>query len=204
MSNQDEEQEQPSVVDRRSAFGGKGHSSHGRLPAEHDVEKLKKELEDEKKKAETFLANWQRAAADFQNYKRRTDQERQETAQFANAALIMNILPVLDDLERALTNVDTNLAGLTWIDGIRFIYRKFQVILEAAGVKPIESEGKDFDPRYHEATMSAEGEEGKVIAEVQRGYLLGERVIRPAMVVVGNGSEAREGRPHEGGPGSED
>ena len=204
MSNQDEEQEQPSVVDRRSAFGGKGHSSHGRLPAEHDVEKLKKELEDEKKKAETFLANWQRAAADFQNYKRRTDQERQETAQFANAALIMNILPVLDDLERALTNVDVNLAGLTWIDGIRFIYRKFQVILEAAGVKPIESEGKDFDPRYHEATMSGEGEEGKVVAEVQRGYLLGERVIRPAMVVVGNGSEAREGRPHEGGPGSED
>jgi len=189
MSNQDEEQEQPSVVDRRSAFGGKGHSSHGRLPAEHDVEKLKKELEDEKKKAETFLANWQRAAADFQNYKRRTDQERQETAQFANAALIMNILPVLDDLERALTNVDTNLAGLTWIDGIRFIYRKFQVILETAGVKPIESEGKGFDPRYHEATMSAEGEEGKVIAEVQRGYLLGERVVRPAMVIVGHGEK---------------
>jgi molecular chaperone GrpE len=96
---------------------------------------------------------------------------------------------VLDDLERALRNVDAHLAGLTWVDGVRLIYRKLQAILEAAGVKEIKTEGQDFDPRYHEATMSAEGEEEKVVAEVQRGYMLGDRVLRPAMVIVGRGKK---------------
>jgi molecular chaperone GrpE len=191
MSDQEQE-ERPSPVDKRSSTGGKRHGEHhGTAPAE-DVATLKAQLEEETKKAETYLANWQRAAADFQNYKRRTEQERQEVALLANAALIINILPILDDLERALRNVDAHLAGLTWVDGIRLIYRKLQAILEASGVKEIKTEGQDFDPRYHEATMSGEGDEGKVVAEVQRGYMLGERVLRPAMVVVGRGKKEQE------------
>jgi len=188
MSEQDKEEERPSPIDKRSSTGGKRHGEHP-APAPADVEALKTQLEEEKKKAEGYLANWQRAAADFQNYKRRTEQERQEVALLANAALVINILPILDDLERALRNVDAHLAGLTWVDGVRLIYRKLQAILESAGVKEIKTEGQDFDPRYHEATMSAEGEEGKVVAEVQRGYLLGERVLRPAMVIVGRGKK---------------
>lgn len=192
MSEQEQDKEHPSPIDKRSSTGGKRHGErHGPASAE-DVEALKAQLEEERKKAEGYLANWQRAAADFQNYKRRTEQERQEVALLANAALIINILPVLDDLERALRNVEAHLAGLTWVDGVRLIYRKLQAILEASGVTEIKTEGQDFDPRYHEATMSGEGEEGKVVAEVQRGYMLGDRVLRPAMVIVGRGTKAEE------------
>jgi len=159
-----------------------------------DVEGLRARLEEEKSKAQGYLANWQRAAADYQNFKRRVEQERQETARLANAALIINVLPLLDDLERALTTVDARLAGLTWVDGIRLIYRKFQAVLEAAGVSEIKTEGETFDPAVHEAVMFGEGEEGKVVAEVQRGYMLGDRVIRPAMVVVGQAKREAEAK----------
>jgi molecular chaperone GrpE len=103
----------------------------------------------------------------------------------------------VDDLERALSSLDVSFSGLTWFDGIRLIHRKLQLVLENAGVSQIPTEGQPFDPRYHEAVMHAEGEEGKVVGEVQKGYKLGDRVIRPAMVVVGQG-----GRPSEG-PGEQ-
>jgi molecular chaperone GrpE len=157
-------------------------------PAEPEtLEDAKALLQKEKEEAQRFLANWQRAEADFVNYKRRVKQERDEAKRLANAALIINILPVLDDLERALTSLNIQLVGLTWFDGIRLIYRKLQLVLESAGVSLIEAEGQSFDPRFHEAVMYGEGEEGKVVAEVQRGYKLGDRVLRPAMVVVGKG-----------------
>lgn len=158
-----------------------------------DVETLRQRLAEEKGRAESYLANWQRAAADFQNYKRRVEQERQEVARLANASLIINLLPIVDDLERALSSLDVRLAGLTWFDGIRLILRKFQLVLENAGVQEIAAEGQMFDPRYHEAISFGEGEEGRVIAQVQKGYKLNDRVLRPAMVIVGKGKEEKEG-----------
>src|SRR5439155_18000299 len=131
--------------------------------------------------------NWQRAAADYQNFKRRVEEERGETARLANAALIINMLPLLDDLDRALKNVDAHLAGLTWVDGIRLIYRKFQALLDMAGVEEIAADGQTFDPSVHEAISEAPGEPNKVVSVVQKGYKLGDRVIRPAMVIVGKG-----------------
>jgi molecular chaperone GrpE len=167
-------------------------------PAEPEtLEDAKALLQKEKEEAQRFLANWQRAEADFVNYKRRVKQERDEAKRLANAALIINILPVLDDLERALSSLNIQLVGLTWFDGIRLIYRKLQLVLESAGVSLIEAEGQPFDPRFHEAVMYGEGEEGKVVAEVQRGYKLGDRVLRPAMVVVGKGKEKKEEEPPE-------
>ena len=198
MSEQEQEGERPSILDHRSSAGGKKSADAAKPAAEaKDIEALKVGLEEEKKKAEAYLANWQRAAADFQNYKRRTEQEREELGRLANAALVINILPTLDDLERALSSVDSHLAGLTWIDGIWLIYRKLQAVLEASGVKPINTEGQVFDPRYHEAVMTGEGEENKIISEVQKGYMLGDRVIRPAAVVVGRGPKT-EGEDREG------
>jgi molecular chaperone GrpE len=151
------------------------------------IDGLRARLAEEQEKAQTYLANWQRAAADYQNFKRRVETERSEVGRLANVALVMNLLPLIDDLERALRTVDTKLAGLTWIDGIWLIYRKFQAILENAGVKEIEADGRPFDPRVHEAISEAPGDEGKVISVVQKGYLLGDRVVRPAMVIVGRG-----------------
>lgn len=164
-------------------------------PTEAERKSLEEQIAQAKEDAQKYLANWQRAEADFQNYKRRMEQERDETRRFASAALIINILPILDDLERALGSLDARLAGLTWFEGIALIHRKILILLDNAGVSIIEAEGQQFDPRYHEAVMHAEGEEGKVLAEVQRGYKLYDRVLRPAMVVVGEGKEEEEGPP---------
>ena len=160
-------------------------------PAEAEPETLEAQLDKARAEAQRYLANWQRAEADFSNYKRRMEQERDEARRMANAALIINVLPVLDDLERALASLDISLAGLTWFDGIRLIYRKLLLVLESSGVRQIEAEGQPFDPRLHEAVMHGPGPEGKVVAEVQRGYKLHDRVLRPAMVVVGKGEEGK-------------
>jgi molecular chaperone GrpE len=146
---------------------------------------LEEQLTREKERAESYYASWQRAAADYQNFKRRVEQERSEFTQIANASLIFNLLPIVDDLERALDNVDAHLAGLTWLDGVRLIHRKFEALLEMNGVAEIPADGQDFDPNVHEAVMYAEGEAGKVLNVAQKGYTLGGRVLRPAMVVVG-------------------
>mgnify|MGYP000194564014 CR=1 FL=1 len=156
-----------------------------------DVDDLRSQLESARSEAQRYLDNWRRAEADFANYKKRVEQEREETRRFANASLIIAILPVLDDLERALQSLDARLAGLTWFDGIRLIYRKLQAALESAGVREIPAEGQSFDPRYHEAIHYAEGEEGKVLAVVQRGYMLHDRVLRPALVIVGKRPEGQ-------------
>jgi molecular chaperone GrpE len=155
-----------------------------------DIESLQKALAEEKEKSEKYLANWQRAQADFINYKRRNEQERAEVVNYANSTLILNMLPVLDDLERALASVPEEFAESPWVDGIRHIYRKLQAILEAQGISVIEAEGKAFDPHFHEAVMAVEGEEGKVVEEISKGYKLRDRVIRPTKVKVGRGSES--------------
>jgi molecular chaperone GrpE len=156
-----------------------------------DPEKLKALLDDERQKAQSYMQNWQRAAADYQNFKRRVEEERAETSRFANAALLINLLPILDDLERALQTVDQHLAGLTWVDGIRLILRKFQAVMDLAGVQEIAADGETFDPAWHEAVAQQPGEENKVLSVVQKGYKLGDRVMRPAMVIVGSGDGQR-------------
>lgn len=154
-----------------------------------DIETLKQSLTKEKEKAENYLANWQRAQADFVNYKRRIEQEREETSKFANAMLMLNLLPVLDDLERAFTSIPLHLAQMTWIDGITLIERKLYSSLEAQGLSQIKALGEPFDPNFHEAVMHGKGKEGIVVEEMQKGYKLYDKVIRPSMVIVGNGEE---------------
>jgi len=156
---------------------------------EEDVEALKQALAEEKEKVETNLAGWQRAQADFINYKRRSEQDKEEISKFANAALMLNLLPILDDLERAMASVPPKLVGFTWVDGISLIERKLRASLEVQGLSQIKALGEQFDPNLHEAAMYTKGEEGIVIEELQKGYKLHDRVIRPTMVVVGNGEE---------------
>ncbi len=154
------------------------------------LDALQAQRDEERKKSEAYLGSWQRTAADFANYKRRTEQERADNAKFASAMLILNLLPVADDLERALANLPRELAGLTWIEGVVLIHRKLASTLENEGVQPITTIGEAFDPALHEAVMQGPGPEGKVIAEFQKGYTLNGRVIRPAMVKVGAGGQA--------------
>ncbi len=157
-----------------------------------DIESLRQALAEEQSKAEANLAGWQRAQADFMNFKRRSEQDRAEYARFANANLVLEILPVLDDMERALEHVPAKLASIVWVDGINLIYRKFKAILESQGLTEIEALGKPFDPSQHEAVRQAKGEEGIVIEEIRKGYQLHDKVIRPTMVVVGNGEDTEK------------
>lgn len=160
-----------------------------------EPETLEQALENEKKKAEEYLAKWQRAQADFINLKRRSEQERGEIFKIANIEFVNSILPVLDDLERALEHTDSTdspTVDESWVEGIRLIERKLRASLESQGVREIKALGEKFDPNLHEATMHGEGPEGMVTKEIQKGYTLHDRVIRPAVVVVGNG-EAESG-----------
>ncbi|MGA2503741.1 MAG: nucleotide exchange factor GrpE [Anaerolineales bacterium] len=150
----------------------------------NSVDELEKRLAEAQAQAAEYKDGWQRSVADFQNYKRRVDAEKNETYQNAIGSVIKRYLPILDDLERALS---TRPADLAWVDGIELIYRKLKSILEAEGLKRIEAEGQMFDPNFHEAILqeSCDGyESGQVIAVVQNGYTLGDRVIRPAQVRV--------------------
>jgi molecular chaperone GrpE len=154
-----------------------------------EIEDPEQALAEEKEKAEEYLANWQRAQADFMNYKRRTEQERAEFNSFANANLIRGLLPVLDDLERALEAVPPRYKKSDWVEGVRLVERKFKTSLEGQGVKPIKALGEAFDPNFHEALRQDAGEEGVVIEEFQKGYMLNDKLLRPSRVVVGNGEQ---------------
>jgi len=157
-----------------------------------DIEALRQSLAEEKEKAEKYLANWQRSQADFSNYKKRIEQEKGEIVEFANSIFILNLLPIVDDLERAFVSLPQQLAKISWIDGIRLSYNKLKAALEAQGLSEIKAKGELFDPHLHEAVMRQEGEEGIVVEEIQKGYKLKDKVIRPSMVVVGEGTQKEE------------
>ncbi len=132
-------------------------------------------------------AQYARAMADYQNLQRRAQQDRLDSSRHALIALVTNFLPVLDDLNRALDSVDADLADHRWVDGVRLVRNKFWGVLQAAGVEEIAAAGERFDPQVHEAVGHAPGQDGRVAQLVQAGYAIGDRVIRPALVLVGNG-----------------
>jgi molecular chaperone GrpE len=145
---------------------------------------LENQLAAAQSQAAEYKDGWQRSVAEFQNFRRRVESDKAETYQTAVGSIIKRYLPVLDDMERAM---QARPADLAWADGIELICRKLQSILEAEGLKRIEAEGQKFDPNFHEAIAQepVEGvESGTVIGVVRNGYMLGERVIRPAMVRV--------------------
>lgn len=149
-----------------------------------ELEILRRDLKEAQDRAEENLDGWQRALADFQNYKKRVERDRIADQEAMKGDLIRRVLPVLDDLERALSN---RREGDPWASGIELIQRKLQSILEGEGLRRIEAEGAIFDPSVHEAISQEPSdsiESGRVIAVTLNGYTLGERVIRPAQVRV--------------------
>lgn len=150
-----------------------------------DFEALKKQLDEAAAKAAENLDGWQRAVAEFQNYRKRTERDNENLYTGMKGDILRKILPVLDDLERALQNRPTDSAP--WVSGIELIQKKLSNLLEAEGLQRIEAEGQPFDPNFHEAIShepSENVESGHVISVTQNGYMLGERVIRPATVRV--------------------
>lgn len=146
------------------------------------VETLQKELDEEKDK-------YLRLAAEFDNYRRRTMKEKTELILNGSEKCVNSILPVLDDLERALSTMDKSEDVAAVSEGVQLIHNKFIKILDSMGVKPIETEGKELDTDYHEAIalvpVPDEKQKGKIIDCTQKGYTLNEKVIRHAKVVIG-------------------
>jgi len=157
-----------------------------------DIEALQQALAEQKKEAEKYLANWQRTQADLANYKKHAEQEKQEILHFGNSTLILSLLPIMDDFERAFDSLPPESPEMNWIEGIRIIYNSLKTALGKAGLTGIEAKGEKFDPHLHEAVMSRIGEEGVILEEIQKGYKLKDRVIRPSLVVVGKGKEETE------------
>jgi molecular chaperone GrpE len=163
--------------------------------AEKELQALREELELAHAQAAEYLEGWQRARAEFANYKRRVEAEREEIRHVSNEALLLKLLPVVDDFERAFRTVPEELTEVPWVNGMKMILRKLQAVLESENVTPIETAGQLFDPLLHEAVMqeeSADYPDEHVMEEIQRGYRLGERVLRPAMVKVANNPNQSE------------
>lgn len=139
--------------------------------------------------AAEYLDGWQRSRAELANYRRRVENQRAEMILSANADLLVNLLTILDDLELAVANSPNGdvEAWKEWRDGIALILHKFQTVLANVGLVPIPAEGESFDPNVHEAITheaSPEHESGQIIAQVRRGYKLGDRVLRASLVRV--------------------
>ncbi|MGB9672534.1 MAG: nucleotide exchange factor GrpE [Anaerolineales bacterium] len=156
-------------------------------PQESVEENLNNKIEELEKKANEYLDGWQRSRAEFANYKKRVEREQAQAYQMAAANIIKKFLEIADDLERALKNRPQDPEGAEWANGIELIYRKLLAMIEAEGVKMMDVSGQTFDPNLHEAVSHEEVpgySEGEIIEVVKQGYLLGDRVLRPATVRV--------------------
>jgi len=161
------------------ANGSPVESSSDASPSADALAELQRERDD-------FHDRWLRKSAEFDNYRKRIERERREQADQGITDLLEELLSVVDDFDRALT-VDAGEGGAAYQKGVELIHTKLHDLLRKRGVRPIETLGSDFDPNLHQAVIhesSPDHREGEVIGELQRGYLIGDRLLRPAMVKV--------------------
>jgi molecular chaperone GrpE len=157
------------------------------LTVEEQLAVMEAKASEYEAKAAEYLDGWQRARAEFANARKRLERQRAEA--YSNAAVdyAKKLLPILDDFDRAIDNAPPEIRDSDWFDGITLVQRKLTGILDDLNVQRIEAIGQPFDPNFHEALalMEADGvESGVVIEELQIGYCIGDRVIRPALVNV--------------------
>ena len=162
--------------------------SLGDHPGTRDpLDALRAEVEDSNREKDRFREMLQRIQADFINYKRRAEEEREEQQKYSNSRLILKLLPVLDDFNLAIDHASKSEADPSWMEGIKLIERKLHSLLESESINRIEVEAKEFDPLEHEAMAyqeSSDHQEGQILTVVRDGYKLQGRVIRPALVIL--------------------
>lgn len=148
---------------------------------------LEEQLAQAQAEAAGYKDRWMRSQAEFANARKRMEKQRADAYTNAKADIVLNLLPVLDDFERALANAPETIREDSWYEGIELVERKMQMVLEGLSVSPVAAVGEPFDPNWHEAVSqepSDEHESGTVSRELQKGYKIGDRVIRPSLVVV--------------------
>lgn len=158
-----------------------------------DVAGLERRLAEATARAQDYFQRLARMQADFENYRRRVNREREDWARYAAQSLVAELLPVLDNLERALAAKGEDPAGV--IAGVEMIHRHLQEVLSREGLTPVPTVGEPFDPAKHEAVMQVEtGDypDNTVVEELRRGYYYKDRLLRPAMVKVARGGPQRE------------
>ena len=175
-------QGRPGIVDSRASSTVDAEPE----AAAADQPRVDPELQAARDEAQATFGRYQRLAADFENYKRRTRQELGDRTQYANEELLRKLLPILDNLRRAMDHAPEGI-DRNWFDGLKIVVRQFEDTLRAQGISTIPAVGEKFDPSKHEAIASEETdehEEGTVVEEMQPGYRLHERVLRPTLVKV--------------------
>jgi molecular chaperone GrpE len=176
------------INDQPTEAAAASAGADGQAPVAADpVTELKTQLEAANAKAAEYLDGWQRARADFANYKKRVERENADLTATLTATVLTRILPMLDDFELAMKNAPTEGEGAKWASGLALVHKKFTNILENEGIKRIEAEGQVFDPNFHEAVVhedSPNHPSGTVIEILRQGYKLGDRVLRPVLVKV--------------------
>jgi len=173
-------------------------------PTAEEFATLRRQMEEEKRKAAESYDQYLRSVAELRNYKKRVEQERELLSREASAGLLAQLLPILDDFDRAMAILpDEQLRRLSWLEGIVLIHRRLQVALEQAGLRPIEALNQPFDPHCHEAILYEEvpaAQDGVVLADLQKGYKLYDRVLRPTLVKVGKAAAPAAGPEETAGP----
>jgi molecular chaperone GrpE len=168
----------------------------------NELEALRGEAREWHAKADEWLDSYRRSVAEFSNYRKRIEREREQQTLRISMDLLKRLIPIMDDFERALKNVPEEANGSSWVEGITLIERKMWAILQGFQVAPIEALGQPFDPNLHSAVMQAESDTypaGIVMEELQRGYRVADQVLRPAMVKVSSGPGAQDNHsPKEG------
>ena len=162
------------------------------------IEALTAERDAALAEADEHLALAQRAQADYANLKRRSAEEREAMLGLANEALLAKVVALADDFDLAIEHVPAEARDTPWLEGIAAIDRKLRQLLESEGVTPIEALGRPFDPQVHEAVAHVPGSgrpEDEVVGEIRRGYRIRDRVLRPSLVAVSDGSAGPAGRP---------
>ena len=203
--------------DERAQAHASGRAAHHRTRAEEraaaldtspakllaELDELRTQLLNAEQEAEENRAGWQRTVADFANFRRRTEQDRAASYGLANEALLVKVLNLADDFDRAIARIPPELQSNSWVEGIVAIDRKLRALLDSEGLVPIEAQGAPFDPHQHEAVVQEETDsvpEGTITAELQRGYRLRDRVLRPALVAV---AKQPTSNTHNQAPGAE-
>jgi molecular chaperone GrpE len=201
LSGLEAQSQEPTAEDRDALTTDEGKEASLQEPPteapEEGMELLKKELAEKEKslteKTKEAADNYDRllrVAAEFDNYKKRASRERDEYVKYANEELIKELLPVIDSCERAIKAAKTSDKIEVIAEGIELTFKQLYSVLEKRGLAYIEAADKPFDPNYHEAVMTVSGSDHReniVVEELQRGYTLNDRVIRPSMVKVAKG-----------------
>lgn len=180
QQTQEPETRQEEVVEEPQRAAEEAAEAGNDAGASAELEKLRAESEE-------YQQRLLRTQADFDNFRRRTVKEKEELGKYASAKLITELLPVIDNFERALSSAGESADASSYTKGVEMIFRQLEGILKAEGLTPMEAEGQPFNPEFHQAIMQVESDEhdeGVVVEVVQKGYLLKDKVLRPAMVKV--------------------